>query len=153
LRDVYLKLLLKTLLDSLLSLLPLTNLLQILTPNLRLQLLNAIEGVSGGHKVIVIDGLEERLYFTSLGDPLFAHSCGDFTGIALDAGNKGMAVRVALGAIIEGLENDGFAAGVASAGDEGHFSGFQDYTENQNMRKWVGFLVARGVEGCYISAS
>jgi hypothetical protein len=127
---LYLKLLLKTLLDSLLGLLPLTNLLQILTANLRLQLLNAIKGVSGGHEVIVIDGLEERLYFTSLGNAFFAHSCGDFAGIALDASNEGMAVGVSLGAFIEGLEHDGFAAGVASAGDEGHFSWFQDYTES-----------------------
>jgi hypothetical protein len=48
----------------------------------------------------------------------------------LDAGDEGMAVGVALRAFIKGLEDDGFAAGIASAGDEGYFSGFQDYTVN-----------------------
>jgi hypothetical protein len=125
-RGADLKLLLKALLDSLLGLLPLRNLLQILTPNLRLQLLNPLEGISRRHEVIVIDGLEEGFHFTPLGDALLAHSRGDFAGVALDAGDEGVAVRVALCAVIEGLEDDGFAAGVASARDEGDLAGFQD---------------------------
>jgi hypothetical protein len=45
----------------------------------------------------------------------------------LDAGDEGVTIGVALSAIIKGLEDDGFAAGVASAGDEGDLARFQDY--------------------------
>jgi hypothetical protein len=76
--------------------------------------------------MIVIDGLEEGFHFTPLGDALLAHSGGDFAGVALDAGDEGMAIGMALCAVVKGLEDDSFAAGIASTCDEDNLAGFQD---------------------------
>jgi len=39
---------------------------------------------------------------------------------------RGVAVGMGLCAVVKGLEDDGFAAGVASARDEGDLAGLQD---------------------------
>jgi hypothetical protein len=44
----------------------------------------------------------------------------------LDAGDEGMAIGMALCAVVKGLEDDSFAAGIASTCDEDNLAGFQD---------------------------
>jgi hypothetical protein len=74
--------------------------------------------------MIVIDHLDERLYFASLGNTFLAHSCGDFAWVALDASDQGMAEGMHFCAVVVGLEDHGLAARVATSGDECNLAGF-----------------------------
>jgi hypothetical protein len=140
-RGRYLELLLKALFHRLLSLLLLTHLLQVLIPNLLLQLLNALKRISRRHQMIVIDHLDERLYFASLGDTFLAHSRGDFARVTLDASDQGVAEGMHLCAVVVGLEDHGLAARIATSGDECDFARFQDYSLRLaavEAREWEG---------------
>jgi hypothetical protein len=74
--------------------------------------------------MIVIHHLDKWLYFASLGNAFLAHSGGDFSRVALDPSDEGVAEGVHFGAVVVGFEDDGFAAGVAASGDECDFAGF-----------------------------
>lgn len=89
--------------------------------------------------MIVIDHLDERLYFASLGDTFLAHSRGDFAGVTLDASDQGVAEGMHLCAVVVGLEDHGLAAGIATSGDECDFARFQDYRlAAVEAREWEG---------------
>ena len=74
--------------------------------------------------MIVIHHLDKRLYFTSLCNAFLAHSSGDFAGVALNSSDESVAEGMDFGAVVEGFEDHGFAAGVAASSDECDFAGF-----------------------------
>ena len=74
-----------------------------------------IHRVSGGHEVVVVEHLDESLDLGPLGNLLLAHGCGHFTGIAVNACDQSVAVRTVGCAIVNVLDDDGFAPGVASS--------------------------------------
>jgi len=55
----------------------------------------------GGHQVVVVDNLDERLDLGALGDTLLAHVLGDLEGVTLDTGDNGMSITAFLGTIID----------------------------------------------------
>lgn len=106
------------LLDGLLGLLPLADLLESVGGDGVLEALK-LEGVTGGHKVVVVDDLDERLDLAALGLAGLGHALGDSGRVTLDAGDNGVGEGVALGAVVDGHEEDDLLAGVASTGDDG----------------------------------
>ena len=97
--------LLQHLLDRLLGLLPLADLLESVTRDGALQTLQ-LQGVAGGHEVVVVDHLDEGLDLASLFLPRLAHPSGDLFRVALDAGDKGVAVGVALVSGVNWLDDN-----------------------------------------------
>lgn len=65
-----------------------------------------LESVTGGHKVVVGDDLNERLDLGALGDLLGTHALGDLGGVSLNTGGDNEGERVLLGAVIELLDDD-----------------------------------------------
>lgn len=112
-------LLLECLLDGLLGLLTLGRLLEGLGADNGFQGLE-LEGVTGGHKMVEVDNLDERLNLGSLSNGLSAVSLGDLEGVSLNTGNQGVAEGVRLGAIIVGLDDDNLLTGVTSADNDGY---------------------------------
>lgn len=56
--------------------------------------------------MVVVDDLDERLDLAALRLAGLRHSAGDLGGVALDAGDQGVRVRVRLVASILGLDDD-----------------------------------------------
>jgi hypothetical protein len=83
------------LLDDLLGLLPLADLLESVGGDGVLEALK-LEGVTGGHKVVVVDDLNERLDLAALGLAGLGHALGDGGRVTLDAGDNGVGEGVAL---------------------------------------------------------
>lgn len=97
--------LLENLLDSLLGVLALGNLLEGVVGDGALEALK-LQGVAGGHQVVVVDDLDEGLDLVSLLLAGLGHAAGDLGGVALNAGNQGVAERVRLVAVVNGLDDD-----------------------------------------------
>lgn len=110
-------LLLEGLLDGLLSLLPLRRLLEGVVVDNTLQALH-FQGVTGGHQVVEVDDLDERLDLGALGDPLLTHAAGDLEGVALDTGDQGVAEGVGLAAVVHHLDDDDLLSGKSAPGDD-----------------------------------
>ena len=106
------------LLDGLLGLLPLADLLESVGGDGVLEALK-LEGVTGGHEVVVVDDLDEGLDLAALGGAGLGHALGDGARVALDAGDDGVGEGVALGTVVDGHEEDNLLASVASTGDDG----------------------------------
>ena len=85
--------LLQHLLDRLLGILTLADLLECVGRDDALETLE-LEGVAGGHQVVVVDDLDEGLDLAALLLPGLGHATGDLAGVPLDACYEGMAVRV-----------------------------------------------------------
>lgn len=99
------------------------------------QLLEAdvVRGVAGGHQVVVVQALQERLDLRLLLQLVLAHLLGHLAGVTIDSSDQGMSEGLLRGAIVGGLDDDGLAAGVTSAKDDDdlalfhnlpHFGGF-----------------------------
>ena len=97
--------LLENLLDGLLGILALRNLLEGLGGDGALETLK-LEGVAGGHQVVVVDDLDEGLDLGALLLAGLAHAASELAGVSLDTGNDGMTVGVGLGAVVNGLDDD-----------------------------------------------
>jgi hypothetical protein len=97
--------LLKHLLDSLLGVLALGNLLEGVVRDGTLKTLE-LESVASGHQVVVVDDLDEGLDLVSLLLAGLGHAAGDLGGVSLNAGNEGVAERVRLVAVVNGLDDD-----------------------------------------------
>lgn len=97
--------LLKHLLDSLLGVLALGNLLEGVVGDGTLEALE-LESVTSGHQVVVVDDLDEGLDLVSLILAGLGHAAGDLGGVSLNAGNQGVAERVRLVAVVNGLDDD-----------------------------------------------
>ena len=110
--------LLEDLLDVLLRILTLADLLEGIVGDGALEALE-LEGVTGGHQVVVVDDLDEGLDLAALGLAGLGHAAGDLKGVALDAGDDGVRERVRLGAVVDGEEEDDLLACVAAAGNDG----------------------------------
>lgn len=87
--------LLEHLLHVLLCVLPLADLLEGVVGHGALKALE-LERVAGGHEVVVVDNLDEGLYLVALLLARLGHAPGDLEGVALDASNDSVAVRVQL---------------------------------------------------------
>lgn len=96
--------LIQRLLDCLLRVLPLRNLLERITRHNTLQSLQ-LQRVTGRHKVVVVDSLDERLDLATLLLARFRHAACDGGWVALDAGHKGMGKGVGLRAGVDGLDD------------------------------------------------
>lgn len=72
--------------------------------------------------------LDERLYFGSLVDFVFAHPLVHFTGIPVDAGDESVSVRLVWGAFVVVFDHDRLAARVPATEDQHHFSWFHNLT-------------------------
>jgi hypothetical protein len=110
--------LLENLLDSLLGVLALRNLLEGIVGDGTLETLE-LESVASGHQVVVVDDLDEGLDLVSLLLAGLGHAAGDLGGVSLNAGNQGVAERVRLVAVVNGLDDDNLLSGVSAAGDDG----------------------------------
>lgn len=97
--------LLQGLLHRLLGLLTLADLLEGVGGDGALQALK-LQGVTGGHQVVVVDGLDERLDLGALLLAGLRHAAGDLGRVTLDTGNQGVAVGVGLVAAVDRLDND-----------------------------------------------
>lgn len=97
--------LLEDLLDGLLGILTLGNLLEGVGGDGALETLE-LEGVAGGHQVVVVDDLDERLDLGALVLAGLGHAAGDLGGVALDTGNHGVAEGVRLVAVVNGLDDN-----------------------------------------------
>lgn len=56
--------------------------------------------------MVVVDDLDERLDLVSLLLAGLGHAAGDLGGVSLNAGNQGVAERVRLVAVVNGLDDD-----------------------------------------------
>jgi hypothetical protein len=97
--------LLQDLLDVLLGILTLADLLEGLAADGALETLQ-LQGVTGGHQVVVVDDLDEGLDLGALLLSRLGHAAGDLGRVALDAGNDGVAEGVRLVAVVDGLDDD-----------------------------------------------
>jgi hypothetical protein len=109
--------LLKSLLDGLLSILPLCWLLESLCRNDALEGLE-LEGVTGRHEVVEVDDLDEWLDLGALCDALLGHVAGDLEWVTLDAGYESVAEAVALRSFILNFDDDNLLTSLSSAGDD-----------------------------------
>lgn len=96
---------LKRLLDGLLGVLTLGNLLEGLGGNGALEALE-LESVTGGHQVVVVDNLDERLDAAALLDSLLPHTTGDLQWVALNTSDDGVGEGLGLGTGVVRLDND-----------------------------------------------
>lgn len=92
-------------LDRLLRILALGNLLESFAGDGALETLQ-LEGVPCGHQVVVVDHLDEGLDLGSLLLAGLGHAARDLGGVALDAGDDGVAEGVRLVAVVDGLDDD-----------------------------------------------
>lgn len=113
--------LLQSLLDGFLGVLALRNLLEGVVGHDTLQSLE-IESVTGGHQVVVVDGLDERLDAAALLLLLHTHAAGHLLGVALDTGHEGVGEGVRLGAIVLRLDDNNLHQDLVS--DSGCFEPF-----------------------------
>lgn len=97
--------LLENLLDRLLGVLALADLLEGVAGDGTLETLE-LERVTGGHQVVVVDDLDEGLDLGALLLAGLGHAAGDLGGVALDAGDDGVAEGVRLVAVVDGLDDD-----------------------------------------------
>lgn len=65
-----------------------------------------LEHQPGGHQVVVVEHLDERLDLGPLGHLLLAHGGGNFAGVAVDAGDQSVAVGTVGCAVIDVLKAD-----------------------------------------------
>ena len=96
--------LLESLLDSLLSILPLRNLLESVCGDSSLQSLQ-LERVTCGHQVVVVNNLDEWLDLASLGLAGLRHTAGDLRWVTLDTSDDCVRVWVGLVSSILGLND------------------------------------------------
>lgn len=96
---------LERLLDGLLGVLTLGDLLEGLGGNGALEALE-LESVTGGHQVVVVDNLDERLDAAALLDSLLPHAAGDLRRVALNTSDDGVSEGLSLGAGVVRLDND-----------------------------------------------
>ena len=96
--------LLQRLLDGLLGVLTLRNLLEGVVRHCALQAFQ-LEGIAGGHQMVVVDDLDERLDRRALGLLGLRHAAGDFRGISFNTGDDGVGERMSLGTRIQGLDD------------------------------------------------
>ena len=97
--------LLEDLLDVLLRILTLTDLLEGIVGDGALEALE-LEGVTGGHQVVVVDDLDEGLDLGALVLAGLGHAAGDARRVALDTGDERVAEGVRLVAVVDGLNDD-----------------------------------------------
>lgn len=97
--------LLQSLLDRLLGVLALADLLEGVGGDGTLEALE-LQGVAGGHQVIVVNHLDEGLDLRALLLAGLGHAAGDLGGVALDAGNHSVTEGVGLVAVVNGLDDD-----------------------------------------------
>lgn len=97
--------LLQHLLDRLLRVLPLADLLEGVVGDSALEALE-LERVSRGHQVVVVDDLDEGLDLAPLVLASLGHAARDLGGVSLDAGDEGVAERMGLVAVVDGLDDD-----------------------------------------------
>lgn len=95
---------LKGLLHSLLCFLPLWHLLERVIADNTLQSFE-LESVTGGHEMVVVDGLDEWLDLASLGDLLSTHSSSDSGWISLNTDDESVGERVCLWASLIWLDD------------------------------------------------
>lgn len=117
--------LLQGLLDSLLGVLTLGDLLEGVGGQSTLEALE-LQGVTGGHQVVVVDDLDEGLDLGSLLLSCLGHATGDLAGVALDTGDQGVAVGVRLVASVDGLDDHDLLSGIAATGDDGNTANLEE---------------------------
>lgn len=117
---------LQDLLDGLLGILTLADLLESIGGHDALEALE-LESVAGGHEVVVVDDLDERLDLAALLLSRLGHAAGDLRGVPLDTSYEGMAVRVCLGAGVDGLDDDDLdvSQNISAQDDSSFFPGLQ----------------------------
>ena len=69
--------------------------------------------------MVVVDDLDERLDLATLVLAGFRYSAGHLQRVAFDAGDEGVREGVLFAAVVLGLDDDDFFAGVAAARDDG----------------------------------
>lgn len=84
------------------------------------------DGVPGGHKVAVVDHLNEGLDASAGQDATTSHGLGDGLGAAVDSNDDGVGEGASLGGLLDGLNDDSLAAGKLSLGEENHLSLLQE---------------------------
>lgn len=135
--------LLKGLLNVLLGVLALRDLLEGVVGDGTLKTLE-LESVTGGHDVVVVDDLDERLDLGALGDTGLSHAAGDGLRVTLNAGNDGVRERVSLGALVGRLDDDNLLACEAATGDDGDTASLEDCdTERQLAVPAMGAFALR----------
>lgn len=97
--------LLENLLDSLLGVLSLADLLESVVGDGALEALE-LEGVSGGHQVVVVDDLDEGLDLVSLFLSGLGHAASDLGGVSLNTSDQGVTEGMGLVAVVDGLDDD-----------------------------------------------
>lgn len=97
--------LLQDLLHVLLGIFPLADLLEGIGGQGALETLK-LECVTGGHQVVVVDGLDERLDLGALLLAGLGHPAGDLGGVSLNAGDQGVTIRVGLVTRVDRLNDD-----------------------------------------------
>lgn len=79
-----------------------------------------VQGVSGGHQVVVVDDLDEGLDLGSLGGLLGTHVLGDLEGGLVDTDDDGVGEGVGLSPFVVGLDDDDLLTGVSATGDNSY---------------------------------
>ena len=70
-----------------------------------------VHRVAGGHEVVKVDGLEERLDLRPLLNLGRLHVPHNLAGVAVDAGNHSVAKLLVLATLIRGLDHHGLTPG------------------------------------------
>lgn len=113
--------LLEGLLDNLSSLGTLRWLLESVNADGSLERLD-VKGVSGWHKVVVVNSLDECLDGGALSNLLLAHTLGDLLWSLLNTGDNSVWEWVCLGALVVRLDDDNLLTGVSSSNDDGNLA-------------------------------
>lgn len=108
---------LQGLLDNLLGLLSLRWLRQSIGGDGVLERLD-VQGVSGGHQVVVVDQLNEWLHLGSLGDLLGIVGLVDSQWASLDTDNNGVWEGVRLGTVVVGSNHNDLLTSETTTGDD-----------------------------------
>lgn len=88
---------------------------------------DVVRCVAGGHQMIVVQALQERLDLGLLLQLVLAHLLGHLARVPVDAGNERMSEGLLRRAIIGSLHNDSFAAGVTSTKDDYDLALFHNF--------------------------
>jgi len=85
-----------------------------------------VHGIPGGHQMVEIDALQERLHLGSLGDFSLGHALGHLFGVTVNANNHGVRKLAIDRTIIVGLDNDGLTASVSTRQHHHNLSRFNN---------------------------
>ena len=83
--------------------------------------------ITGGHQMVVVVHLEERLDFGVAFSAFFGHATNDLAGISIDSGDQSVSERFVRASFVKVLDDDSLATGKTTVQDKDDLVGFHDF--------------------------